>query len=117
MALGNTSRQTSILSRNVSDASNPDYTRRIGVVASTAPGARMVEVQRATNQQLFRSNLAALSSYQGQSTLMQGLDSLAIKVNGPDNETSPAKLIGDLEEALHLYSTSPQNRTMAENAV
>ena len=28
-ALRNTSRQTSIVSRNVSDASNPDYTRRI----------------------------------------------------------------------------------------
>jgi flagellar hook-associated protein 1 FlgK len=48
---------------------------------------------------------------------MEGLDALSVKVNGPDNESSPAKLIGDLEEALHLYSSSPQNRTMAENAV
>jgi len=117
MALRNTSRQTTILSRNVSDASNPDYTRRIAVLSSTGPGARIIDIQRATNQQLFRSNLAALSSYQGQNTLMEGLDALSIKVNGPDNASSPAALLGDLQEALHLYSAAPHNRTMAENAV
>ena len=42
--LRNTSRQTSVVSRNVSDASNPDYTRRIALVTSLAPGARSVDV-------------------------------------------------------------------------
>lgn len=116
-ALRNTARQTTVLSRNVSDASNPDYTRRIAVLSTTAPGARIVDIQRAANQQLFRSNLAALSSYEGQNTLMAGLDSLALQVNGTDNTSSPAALLGDLQEALHLYSTQPHNRTMAENAV
>ena len=64
-ALRNTSRQTSIVSRNVSDASNPDYTRRIAVVTSTAPGARSIDIQRAANELLFQNNLGALSSLEG----------------------------------------------------
>ena len=55
-ALLTTSQQTSIVSRNVADASNPDYARRIAVVTSTAPGARSVDIQRAANDLLFRQN-------------------------------------------------------------
>ncbi|RUU23586.1 flagellar hook-associated protein FlgK, partial [Mesorhizobium sp. M6A.T.Ce.TU.016.01.1.1] len=62
-ALMNTARQTSVVSRNVADASNPDYSRRQAVVTSTAPGARSVDIQRAANELLFRQNLAALSAW------------------------------------------------------
>ncbi|QPC85404.1 flagellar hook-associated protein FlgK [Mesorhizobium sp. NBSH29] len=116
-ALLNTSRQTSVVSRNIADASNPDYSRRIAVVSSSAPGARVVEIQRAVNDQLFRRNLAATSSWQGQSTLLAGLDTLKTSVNGVDSASSPATLIGKLQEALHLYSSTPSNRTLAENAI
>lgn len=116
-ALLNTSRQTSVVSRNVADASNPDYSRRTAVVTSSAPGSRVVEIQRAVNEQLFRRNLAATSSWQGQSTLLAGLETLRISVNGVDSASSPAALIGKLQEALHLYSATPSNRTLAENAV
>lgn len=113
----NTARQTSIVSRNISDASNPDYTRRIAVLSSTAPGARVVDVQRAANQQLLSSSLTTLSSFHGQNTLLEGLNSLQMQVNGADNASSPAALLGKLQEALHLYSSTPSNRTLAENAV
>ena len=45
----NTGRQTSVVSRNVLESNNPDYARRSGVLSSTAPGARVIEIQRATN--------------------------------------------------------------------
>ncbi|MBN9251387.1 MAG: flagellar hook-associated protein FlgK [Mesorhizobium sp. 61-13] len=116
-ALLTTSRQTSVVTRNVSDASNPDYSRRIATVVSTAPGARSVDIQRATNAQLFRQNLAALSAWSGQSTLSSGLDRLQIAVNGVDNATSASTAIGNLQNALQLYATSPSNQNLGASVV
>ena len=116
-ALRNTSRQTSIVSRNVSDASNPDYTRRIAVITSTAPGARSIDIQRAANELLFKNNLGALSSLEGQRTLYDGMERLGLAVNGADNASSAATAIGELQQALQIYSASPSNRNLAENAV
>jgi flagellar hook-associated protein 1 FlgK len=116
-ALLTTSRQTSVVTRNVSDASNPDYSRRIATVVSTAPGARSVDIQRATNAQLFRQNLAALSAWSGQSTLSSGLDRLQLAVNGVDNAASASTAIGNLQNALQLYATSPSNQNLGASVV
>jgi flagellar hook-associated protein 1 FlgK len=116
-SLLNTSKQTAVVSRNVSDASNPDYTRRTAVVTSTAPGARSVDVQRAANDLLFKNNLKALSALMGQQTLSDGMDRLDLAVNGADNASSAATAIGDLQEALQSYASAPSNQNLAENAV
>lgn len=116
-ALLTTSRQTSVVTRNVSDASNPDYSRRTATVVSTAPGARSVDIQRATNAQLFRQNLAALSAWSGQSTLSSGLDRLQIAVNGVDNAASASTAIGNLQNALQLYATSPSNQNLGASVI
>ncbi|KQZ12205.1 flagellar biosynthesis protein FlgK [Mesorhizobium sp. Root552] len=116
-ALLTTSRQTSVVTRNVSDASNPDYSRRIATVVSTAPGARSVDIQRATNAQLFRQNLAALSAWSGQSTLSSGLDRLQLAVNGVDNAASASTAIGNLQNALQLYATSPSNQNLGASVI
>ncbi|MHA6686418.1 flagellar hook-associated protein FlgK [Mesorhizobium sp. A556] len=116
-ALQNTSRQTSVVSRNVADASNPDYSRRTATVISTAPGARYVDIQRATNELLFRQNLSALSSWAGQSALYNGMDRLDLSVNGVDNASSASTAIGALQNALQLYSTSPSNQNLGANVI
>lgn len=116
-ALFNTSRQTSLVSRNISEASNPDYARRSAVLSSTAPGARLARIQRATNEVLFRQNLFAVSDWQGQKTLSDGLNTLQLTVNGADNATAAATAISKLQTALQLYSATPSNATLAESAV
>lgn len=116
-ALLTTSRQTSIVSRNVADASNPDYARRTAVVTSTAPGARSVEIQRAANELLFRQNLSALSAWSGQSTLYSGMDRLQLAVNGVDNASSASTAIGNLQDKLQLYATSPSNQNLAASVI
>jgi flagellar hook-associated protein 1 FlgK len=113
----NTGRQTSVVSRNVLESQNPDYARRSAVVSSSAPGARVVEIHRATNEQLFRHNLSAQSAWSGQGTLYYGMQQLGLAVNGVDNATSPANAIGELQKALQLYSASPSNGNLAANAV
>jgi flagellar hook-associated protein 1 FlgK len=112
-----TSRQTTVVSRNVADASNPDYTRRIANVVSTAPGARSVDIQRVTNDLLFRQNLSALSSWAGQDALFSGMDQLELAVNGVDNASSASTAIGNLQNALQLYATSPSNQNLATSVI
>ncbi len=112
-----TSRQTTIVSRNVADASNPDYARRIANVVSTAPGARSVDIQRVTNDLLFRQNLSALSAWAGQSALFSGMDQLELAVNGVDNASSASTAIGNLQQALQLYATSPSNQNLATSVI
>lgn len=116
-ALQNTSRQTSTVSRNVSEAQNPDYARRTAMLSSIAPGARVVEIQRATNELLFRQNLSSLASFSGQSTLFEGLQKLALDVNGSDNASSPATALGKFQEALQLYSAAPSNKNLGVAAI
>lgn len=113
----NTGRQTSVVSRNVLESQNPDYARRSAVVSSSAPGARVVEIHRATNEQLFRQNLSAQSAWSGQGALYYGMQQLGLAVNGVDNATSPANAIGELQKALQLYSASPSNGNLAANAI
>lgn len=116
-ALQTTSRQTTVVSRNVADASNPDYSRRAATVVSTAPGARSVEIQRAANELLFRQNLAALSAWSGQASLYNGMDRLSLSVNGVDNVSSASASIGNLQKALQLYSTSPSNQNLGASVI
>ncbi|RWC33247.1 MAG: flagellar hook-associated protein FlgK [Mesorhizobium sp.] len=116
-ALMNTARQTSVVSRNVADASNPDYSRRQAVVTSTAPGARSVDIQRAANDLLFRQNLSALSVWSGQHALYSGMDQLGVAVNGVDNASSPSTAIANLQQALQLYATSPSNQNLGASVI
>ena len=81
------------------------------------PARASIEIQRATNEQLFRQNLPALSSWSGQSALYYGMERLGLSVNGVDNATSPATAIGKLQEALQLYSAAPSNRNLAETTL
>jgi len=116
-ALLNTSRQTSVVSRNVSEANNPDYARRNAVLVSTSNGARVAQIQRAASDVLLRQNLSALSGLSAQQTLLESVDQLALSVNGTDHASSPATWLGKFQQALQVYSASPSNGTLAENAV
>lgn len=116
-ALLNTSRQTSVVATNISNAHDPNYSRRIAQTISMAPGARILNVKRLADDSLFRQNLSALSVFSGQNFLVAGLDRMGMSVNGPDNMSSPARMIGKLQEAMQLYSSNPSNRNLAESAV
>jgi flagellar hook-associated protein 1 FlgK len=116
-SLINTQRQTTVLSRNIANAENADYTRRTAVLSSLAPGSRVAVIQRSTDAALFRENLSAMSGWSAQSTILDGLNKLSSSVNGVNHASSSSILIGKMQEALELYVSSPSNRTLAENAV
>jgi flagellar hook-associated protein 1 FlgK len=113
----NTSRQTTVVSRNVSEGSNPNYARRSAILITAPNGAQVIEVRRATNEVLFRQNLGSTSSAAGQTRLLSGMDSLNIDVYGVEHSNSPATVIGQFMEAMQVYSSSPSNLSVAENAI
>ncbi|MBN9237154.1 MULTISPECIES: flagellar hook-associated protein FlgK [Phyllobacteriaceae] len=112
-----TSRQTSIVSRNVSDGSNPDYSRRSAMLVYTDPGVSVVKIRREANDLLFRQNLSALSAWSGQGALAKGMDKLELQVNGVDNASSASTAIGNLQKALQLYATTPSNQNLGSSVV
>ncbi|MCT8997770.1 flagellar hook-associated protein FlgK [Chelativorans intermedius] len=116
-ALFNTSRRTDIVSRNISEASNPDYARRSAALASSGDGARITGIRRATDDALFRQNLSALSQWSGQSVLSKGLDTLQVRVNGVDNAGSPAAALTALQEALQSYAATPSSQSAAQSVM
>lgn len=116
-SLLNTQRQVSVVSQNVANAQNTNYSRRDASISSLAPGTQVVEIRRATNAALFKQNLSAISGYTAQSLVSEGLTQLTLSVNGTDNALSPATALGDLETALQLYSASPSNPVVAQSAV
>lgn len=116
-SLFSTSRQTSIVSRNVADANNPNYTRRSAPAYPKAPGVETNSIVRSTSEALFRHNLVARSAHSAQDALLAGLNRLGIEVNGIDNTGSPAAALGRLQEALQIYSAAPSNASLGEQVV
>ncbi len=116
-ALLATSRQTSVVSQNVTSARDADYTRRLAPATSTAPGARVVQIQRAANEMLFRQNLVAISGREGQNAVYDGMERLGTAVNGADGNLSATTALTELQKALDTYAATPSNRNLAENAV
>lgn len=113
----NTSRQTTVVSRNISEANNPDYSRRTAVLATASNGAQIVTIQRTTNEVLYRQNLQAISASAGQNVILSGLNTLNFDVYGIEYANSPATLLGEFQQAMQIYSASPSNNSVAENAV
>ncbi|MGB6118817.1 MAG: flagellar hook-associated protein FlgK, partial [Mesorhizobium sp.] len=116
-ALQSNARQTATVSRNITSASDPDYNRRAASLSSQVPGIRVMSIQRATDAALFRSNLSATASYEGQYTLRAAIESMTQGINGIEHGSSPAKAIGSLYESLQFYASNPANASVAESAI
>lgn len=110
-------RRTAVLSRNVNDASNPDYARRELQTITSVSGAQTLFIRRAADLELEKATLTALSASSGQTLLSQRLETL----NGTIVGEGPGTLIQDSLTALHnslqTLSASPGNETLARSAL
>jgi flagellar hook-associated protein 1 FlgK len=115
--LSNTASQTSVVSRNISNASNPDYSRREAVLSSTLHGASIVTTRRAQDETLFRYTMNGTANVSSQKTLLDGLENLKAIFGGNDYETAPATLIAKFRDTLSTYAAKPSETTLAESTV
>lgn len=115
--LSNTSTQTSVISKNISNASNANYARRSAEVTSNGWGAEIVRLSRATDDVLFRATLMDTASASGQNTLLKGLDQIRGLLGGNEYERSSSALLGRFQDALQIFASQPGNSSAAQATV
>ena len=117
-SLSNTSTQTSVVSRNVANAENPNYARRsTHLEYDSLAGSQIASIQRTTDSVLYRQSIASIASSDAQSTLVAGLDQLKTIFGTNDYELSPAVIAGQLRDNLSAYAAKPNEPTLAETAI
>ena len=115
--LSNTSRQTLVVSQNISNAGNPDYSRRQATLQTSLGGADVVSVSRTQDQRLQTKTLESLSVSSAQSTVSDGLERIRSTLGGNDLELSPSRYVDDLRDTLQALSATPGDLTLLTSAI
>ncbi len=116
-SLLNVGRQTSVVSTNITNSENENYTRRSAALESLTPGARVVSIRRHAALDLFQGSIRALSENSAQQTISNQLDNLKSVLVGADGELSASASLTKFHDALQVYSSSPSNGLLGESAV
>ncbi len=116
-SLRNVTRQTNIVSRNVTNSGNENYTQRSGVIDASSLGSRIVTVRTNIDEQLSRSSLQALGEAEAQILISSQLGQLNLALNGIDGSRSSSHLLTVLHEGLQTYSAAPSNMLLAASAI
>jgi flagellar hook-associated protein 1 len=116
-SLFSVTRRVGVVARNVTDAGNENYARRIALTESNAPGTRVTTIRRAVDIELARANRQAISNGSAQETLASRLDQLQGVLNGPDGAQSHTALLTELHNRLQTWSASPSNTLLANSAL
>jgi flagellar hook-associated protein 1 FlgK len=113
----NTSTQSSVVSKNISNTSNKDYVRRQAMITTSLNGAQVVQISRAQEDALMQQWLKASADNSGQQTLLAGLTDLKSILGGNNYETAPATYLATFSEKLQAFRTSPGNAIAAQSAI
>lgn len=113
----NTAQQTSVLSKNIANANNSDYARRMATLSTSANGAEVVTIQRAQNDALLKQKVISSAQSTGQDTLMTGLDEIRIALGGNDYTTAPSTYLSKFRDSLQTLASTPSSRTTAASTV
>lgn len=117
-SLSNAGFRTDLVSRNISNAENPDYVRRgVSLESNFIGGANIARVERTQNEVLYKQNLDSISSESAQNTIVETMDQLKNIFGTNDYELSPAVLAGRLRDDLSAFAAKPNEPTLAETTV
>ncbi len=111
--------KTSVISRNIANASNEYASRKIVHTATglNGTGVHITSITRASDEALFRNVLSSNSDASYQKALVDAMDQLNATINDPEQDASPAALIGKLKDALQEYSASPGELIRAQSTI
>ncbi|MFB2549650.1 flagellar hook-associated protein FlgK [Ensifer soli] len=113
----NTSIQTTLVSKNIANSGNADYSRRLALLGSSANGATVVSIQRAQSDALMKQTLASISQASAQDRLLSGLQAIKTSLGDNDYETSPATYLSSFRDTLQTYAATPASTTVAASVV
>jgi flagellar hook-associated protein 1 len=116
--LSTTAEQTSIVSRNVARANDPNATRKIAnLVTANGGGVRLASITRAANDSLLEKMLGATSTAAAQRAIVEALGRLNQTAEDPELDRSPAAMIQKLADAIQQYASAPHDPIRAQSAV
>lgn len=113
----NTSKQTNVVSTNISNAQNPNYVRRSAVLTNSGNGAVVTGIDRAQNDSLLRQTILTTSTASGQSTLLSGAKEIRDLLGNNDYDNSPSARLQTLYNALSSYAGAPGETTLGAAVV
>ncbi len=126
-ALANNAAQSAVLSKNIANVSNANYSRETaGAISQVSGGVLTGPTQRATDNALLVNLLDAQSASSSAQSLGTGLTQIAdtLGLNSTSSttgatatDTSPATAIGALSTALQAYAAQPDDDDLATAAV
>lgn len=116
--LSTSSAATSVVSRNIARADDPDASRKsISVVSIAGGGARVDGIGHAVDQALLDSVLETTSAHSAEAAVGDAVGQLGRIVGDPALGISPAALIGDLKAALQTAASAPHDESVARSVV
>lgn len=113
----NTGLQASALSKNIENANNPDYARRVGTLTVDSNGAQKLVIERTYDNGLVKQVMHSTADAAGQDVLQQKLQGIKSLLGGNDYETAPSTYLKTLRDNLQAYATKPNESTLAATVV
>ena len=113
----NTGLQASALSKNIENASNPDYARRVGTLTVDSNGAQKLVIERTYDNGLVKQVMHSTADAAAQEVLQQKLQGIKSLLGGNDYETAPSTYLKTLRDNLQAYATKPNESTLAATVV
>lgn len=113
----NTGEQSSVISKNIANASNESYVKRYTNIATSGNGATVVSIGRAENAILQNQMFLSSSESAGQETLLDGLKQLKSILGGNDYELSPATYLSKFFDSLQQFAAKPGDTSLAQTAI
>ncbi|MFS8048844.1 flagellar hook-associated protein FlgK [Rhizobium sp. BR 314] len=114
----NTGTQSSVVSNNISNANNADYSRRQAILTTNGTGAQVVKIARSQEPALQTAFLTNSSSDAAQQLLLAAYGNLkSATLGGNNNEIAPATYLAAFQTAMQNFSGSPSNTTAAKSAI
>jgi flagellar hook-associated protein 1 FlgK len=116
--LAATSLASSVVSRNVAAADDPNASAKLVRIATDLSGVRVVSIANAVDTTLFEQTLSSGSAASELSVKLAGLDELQ-RATGvdPTSASSPAALLGQMKSALLLAAAAPHDVALARSAI
>jgi flagellar hook-associated protein 1 len=113
-----TSAQTSLVSRNISFANDPDYVRKQALLTTLPGGAISVaSYNRSADKRLLDKLLDTTSLAAGKQAGLDALARLSATIGDPESDGSITALMAKLQESLQAYEADPSSSTLGANAV
>lgn len=109
---------SALAARNVSNAENPDYSRRSAeIISLPGGGVSLSSISRSADKRLLEKLLESTSVASGQGATLEGLTRLGVLVGDPASDSSVAALLAGVQSRLRDFEANPASSLLAEGVI